>query len=414
MFGQLLEYLHFGYAPNPSPLPDFPAADLELKTTGAIKRSSQWRAKERLVFSNISYRDIIREPSFAESSFLQKNAHILLVIYHWKRDVPAIDYHILGSGELIFSGLDERDQKIIEQDWQKIRAAVLAGRAHELSEGDTVYLKATRKGAGHGKDDRIQPRSNTPAPNRAFSFPASFMTRLIEPIIRSGRKKAPDSTALVEDRAILREKTFDELVLERFEPFVGRSVDAIMAELDPTMNRNAKGFFADLARRMLGVSTRRIEEFEKADIQMKTVRLRKSGMPKEDMSFPAFRYRNLVTQTWLDSDFRESLSKKFLFVFFRREGESFIFERALFWAMPETVLDIEVREVWEETVRRIRSGQVDNLPSKSSHHIAHVRPHARNAADTDEAPDGRWLIKKSFWLNSQYIAKIYRDTAKDH
>jgi len=44
------------------------------------------------------------------------------------------------------------------------------------------------------------------------------------------------------------------------------------------------------------------------------------------------------------------------------------------------------------------------MSSESS--VAHVRPHARNAKDTELTPQGEQLVKKSFWLNQKYIAKI--------
>lgn len=41
----------------------------------------------------------------------------------------------------------EEDLAIIEHDWKTIMRKVRAGRAHELSEGDTLYLAACTKGA---------------------------------------------------------------------------------------------------------------------------------------------------------------------------------------------------------------------------------------------------------------------------
>lgn len=408
-FGQLLEKLHFGYQPNPSPEMDFPVAKLELKSTGAIKKSKQWRAKERLVFSNINYVNLIHEENFATSSFVKKNANLLLVVYHWEREVNPIHSLIIGVGEVAIFELDERDVEIIKQDWLKIRQIIAEGNAHKLSEGHTTYLKATRKGAGHGLDNRPQPMSDVPAPNRAFSFPASFLTKLITPIIKKGKAKVKHAESLVADAESLKRLTFDEIVLNRFARFRGRTVESIQQEVDPDLNLKTKASFAILARRMLGVRTQKIEEFERAEIHMKTIRIGKNGRPKEDMSFPYFKYKEVAHQTWWESDFREALSKRFLFVFYREEGDTYIFDRAIFWGMPEDLLDTEVQQVWEETARRIRNGEADKLPAKSEHHITHVRPHARNKKDTDETPDGQHIVKKSFWLNAQFIQKIYED-----
>lgn len=412
-FGQLIEQLHFGYDPNPSPEVDFPVAGLELKATGAVPTRSGWAAKERLVLSNINYFQIASEEDFETSTFYLKNARLLVVVYYWRANCSPIEYRILGVGVIDIEEMDPTDRAIIQDDWRKIREAIIQGRAHELSEGDTTYLKATRKGAGTGLDDRKQPFNVLPAPNRAFSYRQSFLTRLMRPFVEGARVPKPgDEQPVVQDPLSLRERTFDDLVLGRFERFKGRTVDDIAAEVAPDLNRQAKGYYAALARRMLGVTSRRIEEFEKAEIIMKTVRVGRSGRPKEAMSFPAFRYRELVEQEWLDSDLREDLSKRFLFVFYRVDKDRVWFHHAAFWAMPETVLDGEVKRVWEETVERIKCGRAHDLPGSSESPVAHVRPHGRNAADTDETPLGRHLTRKSFWLNASYIGEIFQATAK--
>lgn len=405
--------MHFGYEPNSLPEVDFPVARLELKATGAVRRTQGWFAKERLVLSNINYGQLVDDASFETSAFYLKNARLLVVVYHWKAATEPLDYKIVGVGVIDIADLEPADRAIIESDWQTIKDAVQAGRAHELSEGDTMYLKATRKGAGTGLDDRKQPNSPVPAPNRAFSFKQSFLTRLIQPFVTGiGKPKPDDEQRLVQDSGTLKERSFEEIVLERFEPFFGRTVDDIALEVAADLNTQAKGYYATLARRMLGVTTRRIEEFEKADIVMKTVRVGRSGRPKESMSFPAFRYQGLVNQEWFDSDLREALSRKFLFVFYQDDGTQVKLHHVAFWVIPENVLDTEVKRVWDETVRRIKSGRAHDLPKMVDSPIAHVRPHGRNAADTDETPLGRHLPKKSFWLNASYIEEVFRATAE--
>jgi len=63
----------------------------------------------------------------------------------------------------------------------------------------------------------------------------------------------------------------------------------------------------------------------------------------------------------------------------------------------------EVKKLWIETAARIKNGRAADLPKKSEHSICHVRPHAQNAKDTYETPQGNHVVKKCFWLNSQYI-----------
>ncbi len=411
-FGQLLEILHFGYSPNSNRDPDFPAAQLELKATGVVRSGSgRWRAKERLVLSIIDYHSIAMERAFASSAFYRKNGRILLVAYVWNEELTPLDYRILLVDGLELDDLQPLERTIIEEDWEKIRDTVIAGRAHELSEADTYYLAACRKGAGRGRDDRTQPFSPEPALQRAYSFKASFVTRLVQRMLAGGAgDRAEDEQNLVDSPDELTNKSLDDLVMQRFERFRGMPVEQIRLEVDPNLNPSAKGYYAGLARRMLGVRTRKIVEFENADVLMKTVRIQANGRPKESMSFPYFKYMDLTKSSWEDSDLRDTLSKRFLFVFFLIDNGVVRFSHAAFWAMPLSTLDGEVKKVWKETVRRISSGRAHDLPGSKFSDVAHVRPHGRDASDTDLAPDGRYLAKKCFWLNASYIGKIYSTT----
>ena len=60
-----------------------------------------------------------------------------------------------------------------------------------------------------------------------------------------------------------------------------------------------------------------IEEFEKAEIIVKTVRLRPDNLPEEDISFPNFKFEEIANEEWEDSAFKSILERKFLFVFFQ-------------------------------------------------------------------------------------------------
>ena len=61
----------------------------------------------------------------------------------------------------------------------------------------------------------------------------------------------------------------------------------------------------------------------------------------------------------------------------------------MFWNVPEKDLNTEIKRVWEDTVKKIRNNEYDNLPKISESPILHVRPHARNAKDTYPTLDGK-------------------------
>lgn len=160
--------------------------------------------------------------------------------------------------------VEENDTEIIKQDWETIVNKIREGKAHELSEGDTFYLSACRKGAGKGKDLRKQPKSEIMAPQRAFSFKPKYMNSIIS--------KISESEPIVKKKEDLRKKTFQDIVYDRFKPYLGKEVREIEKMTGFDLNFKSKAYYAELARRMIGVKTKKIEEFEKADISMKIIR----------------------------------------------------------------------------------------------------------------------------------------------
>lgn len=77
----------------------------------------------------------------------------------------------------------------------------------------------------------------------------------------------------------------------------------------------------------------------------------------------------------------------------------------MFWNMPEQDIEDHARKVWEETIKRIKAGKAHQLPKKSEDPVVHVRPHARDGADTISTPKNGMLVKKCFWLDKKYIQK---------
>lgn len=169
---------------------------------------------------------------------------------------------------------------------------------------------------------------------------------------------------------------------------------------------------------MLGINgdIRNTQEFQNANIIPKTIRIQKNGSIKESMSFPTFKFTEIVHEEWEESELREYIEPaKFLFIIFKeREDGQYAFERIKFWNIPAEDLE-EVKCVWERTVQTIKDGvrlervnnEVrNNLPKSTESRVAHVRPHARNASDTYPLPDGREMTKQCFWFNSSYIKQI--------
>lgn len=169
-----------------------------------------------------------------------------------------------------------------------------------------------------------------------------------------------------------------------------------------------------LTYRMLGIKGNHAEEFEKANIVIKTIRINKNNRIKENMSFPIFKFKELIEEEWDDSTFGNYLREtKFLFVVYKYDdNDELRLKGCQFWNIPYDDLEKEVKVVWEKTKQLIKNGlkievkngkNCSNLPKISENRVCHVRPHGRNAQDTYELPDGRRLTKQCFWLNNSYI-----------
>lgn len=92
---------------------------------------------------------------------------------------------------------------------------------------------------------------------------------------------------------------------------------------------------------------------------------------------------------------------------------------------------LEAKIVWDKTVKTILDGEIVKevtkngirrtyFPKKSENKVSHLRPHAKNAADTYELPVADKLTglteytKHCFWLNASYVRdEIYLTKGDD-
>ena len=348
------------------------------------------------------------DKTFQTCAFWHKCNTMLLMSYEHLTDRSKGDFRI--DAAVLFS-FPEEDLVIIEHDWETIMEKVRTGRAHELSEGDTLYLAACTKGA-NATSVRQQPFSEILAKQRAYSLKSSYMTQILNKYI-FGNVECP---RIIKSVDVLHTKTFEEYIIDKVKPYYGMTQDELKARFG--VESNAKSLNEILLARMLDVKGRiaDTEEFQKAGIIPKTIRVQYNGKIKESMSFPTFNFIKLSQETsWEESELYNYLAPtKFMFVIFQERSDGgYAFERVMFWNIPNDDLE-EVHRVWKRTVQTIRdgvklvqepSGIRNNLPKQAESRIAHVRPHGRNASDKLPLPDGRMMTKQCFWLNNTYIAE---------
>lgn len=428
-FGNRVEEFYFMYSPNSISQPDFPEAGIELKTTPLKRTSKGLVSKERLVFNIINYMEEHKN-RFATSSFWSKNKELLLLFYLYEAGQLPID-HIFKIVRLW--RFPEEDLKIIIDDWNKIISKIKEGKAHELSEGDTMYLGACTKGATRASV-RPQPFSELPAMQRAFSLKSKYLNFIIaqsntglEHIINEDEYEyllsesnltreefqqqrisaSTDIEPVVRSIHEYRDgQTFEELVIEKFEAYKGYSEKQLIEHFQLNIDPKAKNRFQVISNRIMGVEGRYVEEFVKGDVEMKTIVLDAKGNLKESMSFQQIKYKEIINETWLESYWYETLTKRFFFIVFKKDANSEPrLQKVMFWTMPVNDLDIAER-FWLDTQAKILEDEYSKFIQLSDDMICHVRPKAKNAEDLTETISGGMEKKKAYWLNNSYIKNI--------
>lgn len=402
--GDFIEECYFNYKCNNESKPDFEKAGVELKVTPyKINRNKSISAKERLIITMIDYIKVVNE-EFEESHMWTKGKLILLIYYLYKQEITnrlrySIDYVKLFTPP-------EQDLAIIKHDFEVIVNKIRAGKAHELSESDTLYLGAAPKAAS-SKDRRVQPFNEELAMPRAFAYKNSYMTYVLNNYIVPG---------VTTYESIIKEYTnlsFEDYVVNKLNEYNNYSVDELCKEFNLNCKRKPKNLESMLVYRILGIKGNQAEEFVKANVVIKTIRIKNNNKIKESMSFPTFKFKEIIKEDWGNSTFGNYLSEtRFLLVVFKYDENQVLRLRGCqFWNIPYKDLK-EVQSVWEKTkdiiikgieVKVVKGRNFNNLPKSSDSRVCHVRPHAQDSNDTYDLPDGNKFPKQCFWLNKSYV-----------
>lgn len=411
--GGIIEEYLFGIEANGESEPDFIDAGIELKVTPYKRnKDNTLSAKERLVLNMIDFNTEYKN-QFETSHFWFKNNKIQILWYLHEDNKDKLDFKVTHE-KLLNLSLSE-DLKQIEEDWNLIVNKIRAGKAHEISEADTMYLGACTKGA-NSSDIRTQPFSEIKTMRRAFCFKSSYMTQLVRKYI--GNYEA------VEKILQSTTKTFNEYVNETIAKYIGKTQSELKEIFG--VESEAKSINSILISRMFNVmgNLSDTEEFSKANIIPRTVRIEQNGRIKESFPFPTFKYLELINEEWETCEFRNTLeTTKYMFFVFVNNGTDYVFKGVKLWNMPATDIETYVKTMWLKTKDIILSGnivktiasdgsRVTNFPGMNENPVCHVRPHAQNAVDTyplpvvDKFTGLSEYTKHCFWLNNKYIEGI--------
>lgn len=420
--GQLVEEYFFGYDVNSNPDADFSEAGLELKVTPLKEFKNKTRAiKERLVCTMIDY-NVDQDKPFEQSHVYLKCACMLILFYLHQADIPVQQLLFIYS---VLWQIPEKDLLIMKQDYEKIIGKIRAGKAHELSEGDTTYLGACRKGQKGDSDVYYNlsdgSRAEFPAPKRAFSLKTQYMRTILAFAEKTGGQGTYNTFALVHgygphliEESELREKSFEDILLNRFKPYYGMTYDELVKNLHaPTTGAKSKYFL--VANEILtegetrGEDVTKSDEFIKSGIVIKTIRLNKNGRPAEAMSFENINYFDILKEEdWYESRLYEIFTGRFLFIVFQ-EGEDgqVRLKKAFFWTMPVKDLN-DAAGYWLNIKNAVKNNTIvsEAFWRESENRKFHVRPKAKNAADVTANPNGGTAKKYCYWFNHNYIRDI--------
>lgn len=422
---QLVEELYFGYDVNSSPEADFADAHVELKASPLKKSASdELLIKERLVCCLINYQKDW-DKAFEESHFYKKCLTMLILFYLHSSDTSQLDLLFLFT---ILWRIPHKDLLIIKRDYDVIIGKIREGKAQTLSEGDTMYLGACRKGQ---KGERLvcQHGSDIGAPRRAWCLKTSYMRTVLEEVKNHHINGAycnfqmqPSSMEPLFSLGELEQDSVEHIMEKRFAPYCGLSY----GELCESLHVNpfsAKSKYFVLANHIAGKSkvgnVNRSEEFVKSGLTLKTIRIREDGTIRESMSFENIDYQEVYDcSEWTDSRLYELFTSRFLFVVFRETGQwmglpdnrrerEYRLEKVAFWTMPQDDLEV-AREYWEDIRQNVCANHISSkyFWKQNDGRCFHVRPKGRDSSDLAFNPHGGKARKYCYWFNAKYVKQI--------
>lgn len=424
-YGNYIEKYFYGYKPNSDSGADFEKIGVELKVTPfKVNKNGSISAKERLVLTILNYKEENLEDFYA-THLWEKCSKILLLFYNGLIPNQTLADYIIEK--IFLYEWFEEDMAVILEDYKRITQKIKDGRAHELSESDGNYLSTCTKGAGGGKDFRDQPFSDEPAKQRAWELKSSYMTYLINnKIFNQSEQESVVTTARGE------KKSFTQIISDKILAYKGMAEAELYQKFN--VNPKAKGKNSSLIKTILGLTgdLEKTQEFQKANMNLRVIRVDKNGLPKEDSPFKTYNFQELVDiEEWEESHpYLEIYNKRFLFVVFKEVApKEFVLDNIKFWGFPDRQLD-EVQRVWQETRQILKDGVQltqngnrisTNFPQSKVNQFLFTKVHAQNTlyelkpgefvgkgklSDTDVLPDGRHITKHSFWIPKKFLKEV--------
>ena len=414
----------FGVEKNNLAEADLGAVGIELKATPLKRVRDGITAKERLVLNKINYITEFELNNINESNFYKKNQVLEIGFYLYEKGLKNTEFKFIKAMQF---KVPDKDWLIIKKDWELIHKYIKQGKANDLSGSLTNILEACTK-ARKATDITLV---------KDYIYGDMVDPNIQVDYFNNGSEQKNNRESIITDYKELVNQSLEEIILAKIDKYKGKSTTEL-ADLF-SINTNPKHLQSIIINSILGIrnNPEDSEEFSKAGIQVKTIRLEGDNVPKQHMSLPSFEFEELVNTPWNESELYNQLEQtKFLFVVFKNINGQYILKGAKFWYMPMQLIESQAKSVWSRTKKIIEEGVKlekvswgnnwrieNNLPkSADTGSIMHVRPHTSKSSyvkgpNSSRLPvKARWknkledysddyMTKQSFWINRDFISK---------
>ena len=205
-------------------------------------------------------------------------------------------------------------------------------------------------------------------------------------------------------------------LLRRTESLAGKTFQKVAAETGlalPADHKRAKGWAGEIAEVYLGATAANRSEPDFLDIgvELKTLPLGGSGLPRESTYVCSVALREMPGQRWKNSPVRRKLSRvlwlpleadKSIPFDRRRFGSAFLWSPG---AEDEAILEND----WNELMELVTMGRLDEISSTRGVYLQ-IRPKAANARSLGKSFDteGRPIetLPRGFYLRTAFTKKI--------
>lgn len=407
--GNFVQQEHFGIDANSDKGPDFYEHGIELKVV-PLKRlkNDTLVMKERMVLKIINYLEDYKY-SFEESKLYEKMNHMLVMFYEHNKQKGLNRFD-----KSIYYKIPDQDYATIKSDYNIIMEKIKQGKAHEISEADTMYLSACTKGQGKSSKRR-QPFSDIDAKQRAYSFKPSYMNTVY------------NNESLESIGNLNNNITVEEALTVQLNKFIGKSIEEICEYQNVPMISLNKG----LSNRLIHVllkSEGEVIEFRKANINVKTITTYPRGTANQDMSFEGLKPNEFIKGAKFEESslYRMFFETKYIFLFLHKlEDNTIIFADWQMWNMPYEDRN-EVERLWDTLMDQITNEKVEcwseqqkdkvvtrnNLPKKKDFPVVHVRTKGKNSDDTYIMYEGLEIAKHGYFLSRKYIEREFPEKTR--